>query len=847
MGNLVYATCQWGILIAIARLGSPEMVGQFAMGQALVVPIFRFANLNLRSVHVTDVGEKYRADDIVSLRLITSAVGLLAVGLIYGFAPSAMGLGLVIGAVALEKVTVSVSDILHSLSHKRERMKDIAIARSVRGIVSLMTLTCLLTMSESLPLALLGMGAVNVLLLAAVDVPMTQRIMSETAGGTELTLHANYRVLLPLMWLCLPMGAGAAIMGLNLNLPRYLIAHYLDVKSLGFYASAAYLLVISDLIVRSARQTALPRLARYFAEGKFAAFRKLTGTLMLLGAACVLPFVLFAGLGGATALECLYGPEYRAAASVFLWLMVANLLWQSSVPIAALWAMRVYRADLTLHIVTGSVILLSGMYLVPLYGLEGAAWAYCAGRMVSSLATATVYWLVLVRSQRFAACTIQFEVEGADRIRKESGIMNKLRVVSNELDREISTAGKVRKPIRKIVLCGASSICGLENFGDELLCDMTVRTLSRVAPDAELRLLKFAGFRAAGLSWSDEFAGADALVFIGGGYFGEPDHPGMQPLKRWAKSVAWSIRNDRLYGAAYRQARRQRIPHCAVGVEVGPIKRSFYRRSVRQLLESADQCAVRSPESFQFARDYGVRRDNLELCVDSVLALQRGDLPLVAKDSLEQFLASRPRAAGAGEFRLGVHLSSLGEEHRKKEHLLVELIDTVRRAVPERFVVSLCFLYDQIHQGQHPTKAREAETFFRQHFPQMEVIPYEEHWKLVGVLGGMSCVITTKLHVAITSRALDVPVLSIPRHQKTPRFFRHIGEPDSCLTIQELQRPEIPDSLRQYLAGWHPRAFRPVRPEARRTAEKTLALLEDFVINLRTGTGPALQRTSRVA
>jgi hypothetical protein len=35
VGNVVYAACQWGILVALAKLGTPEMVGQFTLGLAV--------------------------------------------------------------------------------------------------------------------------------------------------------------------------------------------------------------------------------------------------------------------------------------------------------------------------------------------------------------------------------------------------------------------------------------------------------------------------------------------------------------------------------------------------------------------------------------------------------------------------------------------------------------------------------------------------------------------------------------------------------------------------------------------------------------------------------------------
>src|SRR5690606_40180926 len=53
-GNIVYAGCQWAMLVVLARLGRAEMVGQFALGLAITGPVLMCTNLNLRSVPATD-------------------------------------------------------------------------------------------------------------------------------------------------------------------------------------------------------------------------------------------------------------------------------------------------------------------------------------------------------------------------------------------------------------------------------------------------------------------------------------------------------------------------------------------------------------------------------------------------------------------------------------------------------------------------------------------------------------------------------------------------------------------------------------------------------------------------
>src|SRR5688500_18644573 len=53
-GNIGYAACQWGMLVLLAKMGSTEMVGQFALALAILTPILGFTNLQLRSVQATD-------------------------------------------------------------------------------------------------------------------------------------------------------------------------------------------------------------------------------------------------------------------------------------------------------------------------------------------------------------------------------------------------------------------------------------------------------------------------------------------------------------------------------------------------------------------------------------------------------------------------------------------------------------------------------------------------------------------------------------------------------------------------------------------------------------------------
>ena len=73
LGNVFYAGCQWGMLIALAKLGSPEMVGRYSLGLAVCAPIILFANMQLRMVQITDTENCYSFDQFTALRFVSIA------------------------------------------------------------------------------------------------------------------------------------------------------------------------------------------------------------------------------------------------------------------------------------------------------------------------------------------------------------------------------------------------------------------------------------------------------------------------------------------------------------------------------------------------------------------------------------------------------------------------------------------------------------------------------------------------------------------------------------------------------------------------------------------------------
>lgn len=59
----MYTACQWGMLSVLSKLGTPQVVGQFALALAITTPIVFFFNLQLRIVQATDARSEYAFSD----------------------------------------------------------------------------------------------------------------------------------------------------------------------------------------------------------------------------------------------------------------------------------------------------------------------------------------------------------------------------------------------------------------------------------------------------------------------------------------------------------------------------------------------------------------------------------------------------------------------------------------------------------------------------------------------------------------------------------------------------------------------------------------------------------------
>ncbi len=383
-GNLGYSACQWGVLVCIAKLGTAADVGRFALGLALTAPVITLTSLNLRLLQSTDARSDYPFNVYLSVRLIGTALGLAAIAvmaLALGYRADLLYLILV---VAFAKAFEAVSDVVFGLLQKAENLRRVAISMLAKGVISVLAVGLVLRLTGDIVLATLAMALCWGSLLATYDLPAAVRV-------TSLRPTLEPRPLARLVWVALPLGCVAGISSLAVNVPRYVIEGDLGATALGHFTALSYLFVAATQPLLALGMAVNPRLGRHFVTD-LGAYRRLTLRTMLISGGLGLLGIVACALFGRSMLTLVYAPEYAAHEVVLIWLAVATGVGFLGQALSyAVTAARRLPEQLPIALLSLAVCAVGSYFLVPRYGLVGAAWAVLATEATRLACLGAVY------------------------------------------------------------------------------------------------------------------------------------------------------------------------------------------------------------------------------------------------------------------------------------------------------------------------------------------------------------------------------------------------------------------------------------------------------------------------
>lgn len=414
VGNAVYAGGQFATLMLLAKLLRPEMVGQYALGLAVVYPVMMFANLQLRAVITSDLREQTHFGYYLGLRLLTTSLGLMIVFISTQLLRYGWELTTVVLMVGLAYSMETISDVYYARLQLHDRMAEIAKSMIARASLSVLVLSIATYITRSLLWGITGIVIARLTILLSYDICRRTHGLRTHSGwlsrGKELTPRFNLTVQRKLVWLSLPLGIVVLLGCLNASIPNFFIKHALGDRDVGIFAALGFMVSVGNMAVVSLGQPAFTRLAASYADGNFSTFAWLLARLLAFGAAIGTGGMLISKLAGREILTFLFRPEYAQRADLLTWIMAAGgVLFMAQFLGFGMTAANFYHSQVIVNVLANVSLFLACYWLVARQGLLGAILAMLIAATVQLAGSV----LILVRGMRMHTHLIGKGIERA--------------------------------------------------------------------------------------------------------------------------------------------------------------------------------------------------------------------------------------------------------------------------------------------------------------------------------------------------------------------------------------------------------------------------------------------------
>lgn len=304
MSQTLLAAANWFLLAVIARILSVEQTGLYNLTLAIQAPVFLLFSLQLKNHYLTQVSpseEDFIQRFWIRFFLIPVAT-ILALGIAFIFEAK----GEFFWGVAFLKSSELIFELPFMREHKLNRLVRASSAHILRSVFTYGVLTISLFQGLGVFLAFgLASGA---------SLLFTFAYWIFCAGGFRL-VAPKLDVMRGIAVSCLPLGASAALLSLNVSLPRFYLNELIGKEAIALYSVSFAFYGLWQLFFNSYLNAMLPRFNETGTVEKF---------ILPLGAFALFAafFVVFDDI----LYSVLFGSSYGQASSFTYGLLVSTVL-----------------------------------------------------------------------------------------------------------------------------------------------------------------------------------------------------------------------------------------------------------------------------------------------------------------------------------------------------------------------------------------------------------------------------------------------------------------------------------------------------------------------------------------
>jgi len=402
-GNAVYYASQWLSIVIIAKLATPDVVGEYVLGVAVCAPVILLMNLQLRALFASDLHGDYPFAQYLRFRIWSLAVALALVAVVCAISHLSFKTSVTTLVIAAGLALEVLAELYYGVMQKNDCMKRIAMSLMMKGPAAAVALGVTMHLTHSVASAAAALAAARGLVWFFYDRRVDPRWLQARAHPNSERANPRTKPLTTLVRTSITLGLILMAGSLNSNMPRYFIQGMLDNHELGIFSALASLLGVGNMLMAAIGQSSFLRIARAHVNRDGAGLAllvlQMVGVAVLAGCCAILVAVV----GGPVVLSMLFRPEYGKYSSLFIWLMTAGCVGYVTTALgSALTAIRCFGAQLPLLVIAAAATALSCQALIPAHGLIGAAQACLIGNCVHMAGAGALLMLSRTRSRQLS-------------------------------------------------------------------------------------------------------------------------------------------------------------------------------------------------------------------------------------------------------------------------------------------------------------------------------------------------------------------------------------------------------------------------------------------------------------
>lgn len=270
ISNFLYAIYNWVILSFIAKFFDIETLGKYTFAIALVTPLYLFTNLQVRTLIITDIENKYKINDYYSFRILSNIFLLiLLIILVFFFS---IGDKWIILLFAIIKIVESNAEIINAYYQKIENMQNVAISVGLKSVLGIICFFLGVQIFNDIHMAL----CMNFISSLSVYFFYDKRKFQKENFKLKLNYKkSNYIVYKNIFVYGLPLGLVMLLVSLNGNISKFIIENKLGTEKQGIYSALSYIIILGTFVSNAIGQAFVPRLSNYFLKNKLKLFLKI--------------------------------------------------------------------------------------------------------------------------------------------------------------------------------------------------------------------------------------------------------------------------------------------------------------------------------------------------------------------------------------------------------------------------------------------------------------------------------------------------------------------------------------------------------------------------------------------